>query len=136
MKINKKSIEGILLMTMMTFTLLPATQASAKVPYSTPWGAFYRTPEKQNKYGRCWYSCTMQKQHFDIYMESYYTYGSYASVTYTYRDTKKRQKQLVRKNSSAHGSSCAAYTKSVKGTFVRGRVYGSAHGITVDKTYK
>lgn len=38
MKINKKSIAGILLMTMMAFALLPATQASAKVPYSTPWG--------------------------------------------------------------------------------------------------
>lgn len=110
---------------------------AASIPYASPWGKLYRNPEYQNNYGRCWYQTLGNGIGANMYLESYYTYGSSVSITYYYyppNSNKKKYKKV--ENSSAHGSSWVEYTKNVNGTYINTNFYGAAHGITVNKTIK
>lgn len=131
----KKVIISLFLLLGIVFTMVPVAQVSA-MPYSTPWGRFYRTPEKQNKFGRCWYGMGNNYTYYSIYLESYYTYGSTVSITYYYRPSKsKKDSKKVASNYSMHGSSSTSYLRNVKGDFRKAVLFGSAYGITVNKTY-
>ncbi len=139
---SKKTIVSVIMVLVMVlscvFTWTPNAVA-ATLKYNTEWEKLYRTPNYQNSYGRCWYGTNGPIQKYYICMDSFYTQGSSASVTYQYyADKKAKQKnnvsEVVRRESSASGDSSAGY--SGKGIRKKVVLYAAARGISCNKTYK
>ena len=116
----KKFLGVIMMMVVLWSSLwMNLVDVKAEIPYSTPWGAFYREPEAQNSYGRAWYDTNgSSNQHASIYFESYYTYGTYVKITYRYKPSgSTRIYEEAKSASSANGSSCVEYTYTGNGTY-------------------
>lgn len=134
MKYKKKIIAGMLAFLISVCSL--SDTVSAEVPYSSPWGKFYRDPEYQNSFGRCWYQSWNKNMGFNIYLECYYSNGSNTSIKYTYKSSGRNYTKTVSDSHTVQGYSSCSYTKDVSGTFVRCEVHGAGRGISVDKMYR
>lgn len=120
------------------FTMVPSAEA-ASLKYNTEWGKLYSTPNVQNSYGRCWYGTNGPIQKYYICMDSYYTQGSSANVTYDYYASSKAKNNnkvstVKRSASSASGDSSAGYAG--KGIRKKVVLYAAARGISCSRTYK
>lgn len=135
---SKKTAMLVLVMALLVSVAGVYNTASAKVPYSTPWGRFYREPEQSNQFGRCWYGSYNNNTVFDIYLECYYSDGSSTSIKYKYTPTNSNNaKSVIVSNSYVtRPYSSSTYTRDVKGKFIKAELYGAGHGISVQKTYK
>ncbi len=99
---------------------------------TNPWGILYRTPEFQNKYGRLWWQKLGKQQGGNISIDSYYTYGSAASVEHIY----KRKGKIIKAkktDSSMYGDSNAECFEGKSGEGLSTKFHAGAYGINFNK---
>lgn len=132
-KWKNRVLAGLMAVTLLSgvFSYAPKVQAKNN-PYASPWGILYRTPEGQNKYGRWWWQKLGKQQGGNISIDSYYTYGSAASVEHIYKHNGKRQR-LKETDSSMYGDSNVECFAGKPGKGISTTFHAGAYGINFDK---
>lgn len=135
-KLKKRWLAGLMAALLLSSILsyVPKAEA-ANVPYSSPWGVLYRTPEYQSKYGRVWWQKLGKKQGGNIAIDNYYSYGSAVSVVHQYKYNGKTKK-VKETGSSLYWGSTAECIAGGRGAGISTVFHAGAYGINFNKTVK